>query len=218
MTINNSKPILYSTPMVQALLENRKNQTRRICKISPLAKLIGLYTKRRLWDSTVEECPNPLGHFAKFDLNGVEIEVQSKFTEGDILWVRETFFEYHCEFIFKSDYEPDFYRNIKWKPSIFMPRKAARIFLKVTNVRVERLQDISEEDAIAEGVASAFPASDMKFAKDLDWVIPRPFLHHQFSFLILWQKINGKKHPWKSNPWVWVYEFERIEKPVNFLP
>ena len=123
-----------------------------------------------------------------------------------------------------------------------MPKEAARIFLKVTNVRCERLQDISEEDAIAEGIDrfenSLFNETryrdytdgkrrDKDFnrypeiAKQVgyshyggnpwpDWCDPIT------SFQSLWQSINAKKHPWKFNPWVWVYEFERIEKPENF--
>jgi len=221
------KPILFSTEMVQANLENRKNQTRRICKVDALAKLIGLYAKRRLWDRNIEECPNPLGHFAKFELDGVEMEVKSKFTVGDILWVRETFQESECfdfqiknQFVYKAN-EADFNfateHNVNWKPSLFMPKEAARIFLKVTNVRCERLQDISEEDAIAEGAKDSLNRDDMKLLSNLDWVIKRPFGNHQFGFLALWQSINAKKHPWESNPWVWVYEFEKIEKPENFI-
>ena len=103
-----------------------------------------------------------------------------------------------------------------------MPKEAARIFLKVTNVRVERLQDISEEDAIAEGIYDE-PGSVSgrtwyrKFIKESDARINGLFTESaKECFQTLWQSINAKKHPWDSNPWVWVYEFERIEKPENF--
>ena len=82
-----------------------------------------------------------------------------------------------------------------------MPKEACRLFLKVTNVRVERLQDITEMDAIFEGC--------MQYEKDTDWMTAL------YGFELLWKKINGESS-WKSNPWVWVIEFERIEKPENF--
>ena len=84
----------------------------------------------------------------------------------------------------------------KWKPSIFMPREACRIFLKVTNVRVERLQDISDHDVIAEGIVME----------------KTPFIEPCNAFASLWESINGIGS-WALNPWVWVYEFKQIEKP-----
>ncbi len=106
-----------------------------------------------------------------------------------------------------------------WNPSIFMPKEAARIFLKVTNVRVERLQDISENDAIDEGIdffnhgygGSPVGIWYRNYKYGTNNCSPK------YSFQTLWDSINAKKHPWESNPWVWVYEFERIEKPENFL-
>lgn len=235
-TVNIYKPVLFSTVMVQANLENRKKQTRRICEINPMATIIGLYTKRRIWNSEIESNPNPLGHFAKFNLNGSEIEIKSKFTEGDILWVRETF----CEPILFDGCESPFYYKAdnvnasntkvisgKWKPSLFMPKKASRIFLKVTNVRCERLQDISETDAIEEGIEQIpdwhNEGKINYFWKDYERNIDESevdesvaFFNPIHSFQSLWDSINAKKYPWKSNPWVWVYDFERIEKPAGF--
>ncbi|HET8885568.1 MAG TPA: hypothetical protein VFM70_04355 [Salinimicrobium sp.] len=102
----------------------------------------------------------------------------------------------------------DVVKELHWKPSIFMPKVAPRIFLEVTNVRVERLQDISEDDAIAEGITDAAPLG---------------FRYNGFSqfetaklaFKHLWQSINGEES-WKSNPWVWVYDLKKVEKPENF--
>lgn len=125
-----------------------------------------------------------------------------------------------------------------------MPKEAARIFLKVTNVRVERLQDISEDDAIAEGIDrfentlfnetrykdytdgkrrdkefNQYPETAKQIGYSHFGGNPWPDWRDPISsFQTLWQSINAKKHPWDSNPWVWVYEFERIEKPENFLP
>ena len=103
------------------------------------------------------------------------------------------------EYLYAADFGGWAYSNESdlkpWRPSIFMPRAASRITLKVTGVRVERLQDISEEDAQAEGV---------------DFLPLAPAaLTHRTSYSGLWDKINGKKHPWSSNPWVWCIEFRR---------
>lgn len=102
-----------------------------------------------------------------------------------------------------------------WYPSIHMPKAAARIFLKVTDVRCERLNDISEEDAIAEGILKIADYGTTGFLhygrpdealSDIDAV---------FSYETLWEKINGK-NSWSLNPWVWVYTFEKIEQPENW--
>lgn len=101
----------------------------------------------------------------------------------------------------------------KWKPSLFMPKEACRIWLEVTNVRLERLQDISEEDAIAEGVISEKIDAIHKW-KDYSRQGYLPIA--KFSFFSLWEKINGKESV-SENPWVWVYEFKKVEMPINFL-
>lgn len=157
------KPILFSTPMVQAILKGQKRQTRRVVK--PPKKSTDMPPHR----------------------------------PGDILWVRETWQHTKILNLHPSDedygyvYRADggdweYIDGWKWRPSIFMPKEACRLWLKVTNVRVERLQSISEADAKAEG----FDSVD--------------------SFFALWQKINGTESL-AANPWVWVYEFEVISKP-----
>lgn len=127
---------------------------------------------------------------------------------GDILWVRETFYhayatttvnglEYVLEntYYYKADYPSD-KLNPPWKPSIFMPREAARIFLRVTNVRVERLSEITEEDAIAEGIRIGIGGM--------------PYFSCREAFAALWNSLNAKRgYGWDSNPWVWVISFER---------
>jgi hypothetical protein len=195
------KPIIFSTPMVQAILEGRKTQTRRIVKPQP-PQFVDYFEKRgdgfKAYMVPGEPCDYPL--------------VKPKYQPGDILWVRETFCEVPYEhnhvpikggyitipkYAYKADSERD-YTGI-WKPSIHMPREAARIFLQVTNVRVERLQDITEEDAIAEGMSKTL----------VDGVT---FISAKGKFHALWDTLYAKRgHPWENNPWVWVYEFMRIE-------
>lgn len=133
---------------------------------------------------------------------------------GDVLWVRETslydddagIYKYAADFS-KSDVE---YLKGSWKPSIHMPKEAARIWLEVVSVKVERLHDISEQDAIAEGIEPVaegwknyYKAS--KFGTNFCW--PTPY----HSFQSLWETINGLES-WELNPWVWVVEFKRIER------
>ena len=206
MTTNNFKPILFSTEMVQAILAGRKTQTRRVIKIksTPFSE-----------NFTEAEWKNHLNRAGAKLLYG-------GFKKGDILWVRETYGTTAIGNMYKASVcSPDVDKPLSgWKPSIFMPKEAARIFLKVTNVRVEKLQDISENDAIAEGVDMLGETKqyNWKYYKNYNKSQDYTFMSPIDSFESLWQSINAKKHPWESNPWVWVYEFERIEKPENFLP
>lgn len=227
-TTNNFKPILFSTEMVQAILADRKNQTRRVLGHS------GTCVKCGCTDNDCSQCIEKQGkpcywididHLLCSRCSSEGKTIESKYQIDDILWVRETFIESKTpdipnnrgwSFSYKAD---GGYGIIKWKPSLFMPKEAARIFLKVTNVRCERLNDISEEDAILEGIKPAF--SDGKkvlFDKRQCFIIKDNKVSDNAKqvFQSLWDSINAKKHPWKSNPWVWVYEFERIEKPENF--
>lgn len=193
-----TKPILFSTPMVKAILEGRKTQTRRIVKSIPNDTF-------QIWFDG--------GEWIVQNKNGQcwTKKLKPRYHKNDILWVRETFQHTKClnlhpsddnyGYIYKSDDQPwEDYENWKWKPSIFMPKEAARIFIKVINVHVQRLQDISESDAIAEGII----------------IEKTPFIEPANAFASLWQSINGKKS-WAQNPFVWVYEFERTEKPENFI-
>ena len=207
-TTNNYKPILFNTEMVQAILVGRKTQTRRIVKIANNAVLEGVYSKNRFWNSDIEIDPNPLAQFLKFKINESEIDIDSKIIRNDILWVRETSHaSSHMEkFVYKADQDSCMKLFAGWKPSIFMPKEACRIFLKVTNVRCERLNDISFADCKAEGVKY-----DLSGNNNVDDILALE------SFMKLWDSINAKKAPWKSNPWVWIYEFEKVEKPADFI-
>ena len=129
---------------------------------------------------------------------------------GDILWVRETWCTHEdMADVFENQLRPGYYYKaneigkewvndreiVKWRPSIFMPREAARLFLKVKTVRVERLQDITAHDAIREGMESVMPFDTVDEFKEL------------------WDNLNAKRgYGWDTNPWVWVYEFEKINK------
>ena len=133
---------------------------------------------------------------------------------GDVLWVRETF---NSDYGFK-DMEGNvvppgiLYKakvsslpnGLKWKPSIFMPKSIARIWLQITSIKVERLKDISEEDAIAEGVETTKTGYK-------DYITEGSISDAYWSFYSLWYKINGRES-WDSNPWVWVIEFKQIKK------
>lgn len=191
--------------MVKAILEGRKTQTRRIFKDHP--RLASDIDKIDLKQWLIKYPDLILGYspFGK---------------PGDLLWVRETHFlvDEIGEYVYKVDYSAEDLQNIKahgdkWKPSIHMPKAAARIWLKVTNVRVERLQDISEADAIAEGLIHS------ELFNEWGGVEPHPEVkgHYRWyqnpidAFKNLWESINGDGS-WKENPWVWVIEFERSEQ------
>jgi hypothetical protein len=186
---------------VRAILEGRKTQTRRVVKHErhPAAG--------RDWqpclcreidpvDSPCLVCEARFGHCP----HGAP---------GDRLWVRETWAPYPDPHAPPNERPLVAYRatqeaecqNVRWRPSIHMPRWASRITLELTSVRVERLKDIGEEDARAEGV---------------EWMDPPGGLNvtgwrgHRFSFSYLWDSLNAKRAPWASNPWCWVLEFKRV--------
>ncbi|HSH36212.1 hypothetical protein [Schnuerera sp.] len=210
-----SKPILFSTEMVKAILEGRKSCTRRAIKLD-----LGLADTDKN-DSSYLKIPDKDGdyHDAK-DL--------CRYQPGDILYVRETWQTGYkgnvdengdglLEYLYRADGDDISvgYSNGKWKPSIHMPKKAARIFLKVTDIRVERLQDITSEQAKNEGVdlssGTPFPKST---ARDCHGA-KNGLSMYQSRFVILWDSTMKKqdldKYSWESNPFVWVIEFERVE-------
>ena len=167
-------PILFSTEMVQAILEGRKRMTRRVLKVKGCKPFI----------------PD----------NSWDIATISKWNK---------------------DYHPygnpnAIYNKGIWKPSIHMPKEACRLFLQIKDIRVERLQDISEEDAKAEGIKYVIDKltgyCGFDYINDGYNLMTTPFN----GFRSLWKKINGFQS-WDDNPWVWVIEFEKIEKPENFI-
>lgn len=259
------RPILMSTPMVQAVLDGRKIMTRRVAKIStdfPLISSVGenggVYAGRYMGDMDHEwfKCPygkvgdrlcplhygiigdkEQFSHNGSKDKRGGLVEADSggnteRCSCNDRLWVKESFYAYgkyrytgkltkngkrEVEFFDctqdangtyryvadesipkpKSRFEFDWHR----RPSIFMPREASRINLEITGVRVERLQEITEEDANAEGFPDTFRRNGSYESTELG----------KWKFIELWDSLNAKRgFGWDVNPWVWVIEFKVI--------
>lgn len=174
------RPILFSGPMVRAILDGQKTQTRRVIKPQP----------NGLW-AAPGKTTCPFGQ------------------PGDRLWVRET--HYVCsnnETIYRVD-NPPVPIDIKWKPSTHMPRRTSRINLEITGIRVEKLQDITEENAIAEGLEKAYTGwRDYRSG----WVKQHHLSDPVDSFRTLWDSINGRRgYGWGVNPFVWVIKFRMIK-------
>ena len=201
------KPILFSTPMVQAILNGHKTQTRRVIKEAKDRWAFDYLSddmEVTAVDRNGDEYGKPVdGLYATFEDADGYIEfpvVKSKYRVGDILWVRESF----CRVLYRDNmnvyvhYKADVddeseHQDIKWKPSIHMPRNVARIFLRVTDVRVERVQEIKSEDCYSEGVNGMMTLDERR------------------TFRALWNEINAKRgYGWDTNPFVWVYTFERV--------
>ncbi len=213
------KPILFSTQMVQAL--GTKNQTRRIVKEHIVLKEGEFIDTCEGWkkqgDFAIKE--KAPGYPDRWIIHQV---LKNKYSKGDILWVRETFQDAKCfdfnmaGFVYKADKHSNKHAqeyNINWQPSIYMPKEAARNFLQVIKVRIERLNKITEEDAIGEGI---LVDEDGYTCWDYSKNCWGPFgFTPQESFKTLWESIHGTG-TWGNNPWVWVYDFFKISKPINF--
>jgi hypothetical protein len=192
------RPILFSTEMVRAILEGRKTQTRRVIKPQP---------------NDIRESP--------FVKSGIETthgyEIKPKYEPGDRLWVRETWHQHSSDDDFCTG--EIHYRateicvGTKWIPSIFMPRWASRITLEVTNVRVERVRDISFEDCLSEGCSDKYEHYDANCKHEVNGECCQGWHYGQkWNFYYLWNSINAKRgYGWDVNPWVWVIEFKRVE-------
>lgn len=232
------KPILFSTDMVKAILAGRKTQTRRIVK------------QAAGWDINWKVIPIKEEHLDGIQRYEIRCGTQyylpwfkAKCNVGDILWVRETFFYggemdeneqvSECRYLYRADNdwqqlewvdENEDLRNApKWKPSIFMPKEACRLFLEVTDIRAERLQDITEEDAIAEGINLIDTEDPYTYGYELygvhyitDVMGRKAVTGTEIeSYQTLWQKINGVES-WEANPYVWVITFKVVECPQGF--
>lgn len=201
-TKNQEKPILFSTPMIKAILDGSKTQTRRILKSG--------FEHHSLPFSKILFHPSPKLQTQAFfrDKGNLLLGTKCPYGNvGDLIWVRETFIEFpHGVFNFKTDPDPVFeVAASKWKPSIHMPKSAARIWLEIEKITVERLQDISEEDARSEGVITY-----MKWLQETSKNYnPDTKLgaYPVTAFSRLWKKINGRES-WKANPWVWVVKYK----------
>jgi hypothetical protein len=228
------RPILFSGSMVRAILEGRKSQTRRVVKPQPLhGEFAVCKYHKTLVDKKGNTYPSDEDRFGICDVDG-EWSIECPYgSAGARLWVRETaratateegidcihyMADDHCRAIMVSEYGP--WRKMRAYgggharavPSIHMPRWASRITLEITGVRVERLNDISEEDAIAEGIESRLVSPD---SMTYD-VMYKNYLTGNFdqveqgSYQSLWEMINGTDSR-VSNPYVWVIEFKRVQ-------
>lgn len=227
------KPILFNTEMVQAILEGRKTCTRRKIIRTP---------------SNDEPCG--YGFWKEFNENNgrwyikdythsccwlTQEEYTKKFAPyhiGDIIYVRETFFEgdilnsnediVHRDIVIYATDDLSEYglEELKWKPSIYMPKRLARIFLKVKDMRIERLQDITEEGAKAEGATKKIWYQPYGTRAEINQKYVGDIKHHEPNYVTgfagIWDRTLGKIGDWlysfKENPYVWVIEFEKISK------
>lgn len=191
------KPILFNVEMVQAILDRRKTVTRRVIKPQP-------------WCDHPKDCGCTLWDRGKVDAACPEHCIAlppEPYQPGDILYVRETWAkDKDGEFAYRTNYgstEDDSFPPslFRWRPSIHMPKAAARIWLKVTDVRVERLQDITPEEAVREGAEGLAVGSE--------------FVRGIFSDI--WdstiKKSDMEFYSWDADPWVWVIAFERCQEP-----
>lgn len=202
--MNRVLPILFNTEMVRAILDGRKICTRRLIKPQPDKKHI--YPLGFVTDSTEKKEVGCFG-FAVNEYGGSiqYVKPPYRYAPGDILYVRETWKKAPNGYYYYEDWQRNDIADVtKWKPSIHMPKEAARIWLKVTNVRVERLQEITIDGIRNEGISSmAVHAGDMEIALK-EW-------KNLWNSTI--KKTDLDSYGWEANPWVWVIEFERCEKP-----
>ncbi|MGJ0377316.1 hypothetical protein [Aliarcobacter cryaerophilus] len=242
-----SKPILFNTKMVKAILDGRKTQTRRAIKIKNKLTRDWAITTGVEWlkvDLKDEKYPYSIreqnGAWNEYSLQDF-IKKYSHYKVGDVLYVRETW----CygsvvgeddgygnseswleqlqsniddeKIFYKADIEEALkegvsFRDVIWKPSIHMPKEYARIFLKVINVRVERLQDISEDDLEKEGIVSYSEKWEKMECKCTKNNRCQRYCDRRLDFINLWNSTAKDGYKWEDNPYVFVYEFERIEK------
>lgn len=225
------KPILFNTEMVWAILDGRKTCTRRICKDA------NEYTVPDMEFYNADKRTYAVHNFA--DKEHMEqlstAERTCPICPGDILYVRETVWQkigyyldidgdtkpsWYNEFKYvASDEKPETGWNYSWakRPSIHMPKEAARIWLKVTDVRVERLREITPKDSENEGVGNLFYEDIGYSEKNYGTEVDPEYGIAKEQFAWLWESTIKKsdidRYGWGANPWVWVIEFERCEKP-----
>ena len=216
---NKHVPMLFSTDMVQAIMSDTKLETRRTR---------GLDKINANPDKWLFKEKNGLLVFTDV-LTSEEILIAKEIKVGDVIWVRETFqvtnflhpTDENYGYIYKASENGKEWENNsenwKWKPSLFMPKTACRNFLKVVSVHVERLQDIDEQGAINEGVLFDVIIPNINYRAYRDYTNKTDgFVDAKSSYKSLWHKINGTDS-WNKNPFVWVYKFERTEKPLDFI-
>ena len=185
------KPIVFNAQMVRAILEGRKTVTRRVVKFP------------RGWNPKFTGyIPDGAVLYGSNNIPAAKAPVQV----GDVLWVRETWSRMETgQYLYKADNEKPI-SYLGWRPSIHMPREAARIFLRVTDVRVERLQDITPDQIDAEG------CKEWAYSATTGELLPSGPLWFKIAWDSTVKAKNMSTYSWDANPWVWVIEFERINK------
>lgn len=240
------KQILFNTEMVRAILDGRKTCTRRVIKPQPYGKCT--YPLGFVTDSTEKKEVGCFG-FGIDEYGGSIQYAKPSYQPGDILYVRETWEHFECCCCEGDEHgncyrEPqqsvlnkscgcymyratdEIYGDAKWHPSIHMPKEAARIWLKVTDVRVERLQDITEDETFEEGLDFTPPCLHLTGENycDIDGPCTSKIKYCDMSSgelfgEVLWnptiKKSDLDRYGWNANPWVWVIEFERCDKPES---
>jgi hypothetical protein len=234
----NPKGMIFSTESVRAILDGRKTMTRRVVKPQPPEKgtevnrvVVGETTQVKVFEINKggkKQVYDPEKYKATWLHYLEEMEIcdrctglaKSPLNVGDIAYVKETWARVSIPdgttarkliYIYRAD-KPQHPYLVKWRSPLFMPKEAARIWLKVVSVRAERLQAISNQDLLAEGVRSGvFATCIVSLEKNAGDMLR--------EYIDTWQKLNAKKdggiYAWERNPYVWVYEFERVEKPEN---
>ena len=229
------KPIIFNAEMIKAILEGRKTLFRLPIKLKDNSLVCTGY----IFSST-DRKRNDCYSFGKNKECDLEY-IKPKYKVGDILYVRETwcygnivgddddFGNIECwleqlesdidkeKIFYKADMEDAVkegvsFEDVVWKPSIHMPKKYARIFLKVTNVRLERLQDISEDDLEKEGIVSYSEKWENMECECTKNNRCQRYCDRRLDFINLWNSTTKNGYKWEDNPYVFVYEFERIEK------
>lgn len=194
------RPVIFNGEMVRAILAGRKTQTRRIMKPQPEPRpdKPGEYW----WPAKRFESMLQLSYFNDPVAKELAADACPFGGIGDRLWVRETFGDCGVRLVYRADTGDGAACQVtRWTPSIHMPRSACRLLLEISDVRVERLNDISEHDALAEGVDDGTSPA----AIAAGW-----FEKPRRAFRRLWERIYGQES-WDSNPWVWVVEFKPVQ-------
>lgn len=193
------RPILFSGPMVRAILDGRKTQTRRVVKPQPIKgnDEVGPFT---WWNGG--NGPRAAASAGFKDVAGFQLDMAQYCPYGqpsDRLWVRETFAEIQKGFRYRADFHEHADTRLRFKPSIHMPRRASRLTLEITDVRVERIRDVTDADSQAEG-SEACGHHETHGGQ-----------RHRCTFRHRWNALNAKRgFGWDANPWVWVLTFTRV--------
>lgn len=220
--LQDAKPIPFTAEMARAILDGKKTQTRRVIKpLTLIENIQDIWNIGRYKNKRNEKCQIVMGeHYTfgystKISSGTFRCDIPMKYVEGDICYVKETWgigiqatggIIYKTDYIDVPRYKVPLAEGEKWKSSRFMPKSVARTFIRIAKVRAEQLQDISHDDVLAEGIRSTVKYPVEKVGRQTIFDI----VDCKNQFEDLWERVNGLG-AWESNPWVFVYEFERVE-------